>query len=265
MKKHAWALNMKISPIRTETIDRMTVYVFESNQKLGQRAAEDLAAPLSRIIDQRGLANVILATGNSQLTFFDALKAQSGINWEKVNVFHMDEYLGMSERNPASLVRSMREKVVNFVHPHGFYPIRGDSSDITSELKRYTDLLREFPPDVCVLGIGENTHLGFNDPPADFETKETIHVVDLDLKCRMQQVGEGHFQTLNDVPRRAITLTVPALISPTHVLAVVPEARKAPAVRAALKGPVTPDCPASILRTQSRVTMYLDLDSASLL
>jgi glucosamine-6-phosphate deaminase len=259
------AFKMKISPIRSETVDRMAVYVFDSNEKLGQRAAEDFVVLVSRIIEQQGIANVILATGNSQLTFLSALRVQTGIHWEKVNVFHMDEYLGMSELNPASLARTIREKFVDFVHPYGFYPILGDSSSIESELKRYADLLREFPPDVCVLGIGENTHLGFNDPPADFQTKEVIHVVDLDLKCRMQQVGEGHFQTLDDVPRHAITLTVPALLSAKYVLAVVPEARKATAVRAALKGPVTPNCPASILRTQPHVTMYLDRDSASLL
>jgi glucosamine-6-phosphate deaminase len=258
-------LKMEISSIKSYTVDRMTVHVFESNEKLGQRAAEDSAVLLSHVLDQRGQANIILATGNSQLTFFDALKTQKSIEWDRINVFHMDEYLGMSEQNPASFARYIREKLVDFVHPFGFYPIRGDSSDIISELKRYTDLLREFRPDVCVLGIGENTHLAFNDPPADFQTKEVIHLVDLDLECRMQQVGEGHFLTLSDVPKRAITLTVPALLSAKHVLAVVPEARKAAAVRAALEGPVTPECPASILRNQPHVTMYLDRESASLI
>ena len=256
---------MKIFPVESNTFDRMPVRIFESNEKLGQRAANDLAVLLSQIIDKQGRAAIILATGNSQLTFFSALRAQKGISWDKVNVFHMDEYLSMSDRHPASFARFIREKLVDFVHPAGFYPIRGDSSDVKSELKRYTNLLREFRPDVCVLGIGENDHLAFNDPPADFETKEVIHVVNLDVKCRMQQVGEGHFLTLRDVPKRAITLTVPALLAVKNVLAVVPEARKAAAVKAALKGPVTPDCPASILRTQSHVTMYLDRESASLL
>lgn len=256
---------MKIQPIEYDTVDRMAVHIFESNEKLGQRAADDLAVLLSQIMDEQGRAAVILATGNSQLTFFSALRAQKGISWGRVNVFHMDEYLGMSEQHPASFARYIREKLVDFIHPAGFYPIRGDSSDVRSELKRYTNLLREFRPDVCVLGIGENGHLAFNDPPADFQTKEVIQVVNLDHKCRMQQVGEGHFLTLGEVPKRAITLTVPALLAVKNVLAVVPEARKAPAVKAALKGPVTPDCPASILRTQSHVTMYLDCESASLL
>lgn len=256
---------MKIQPIESNTVDRMVVHVFESNSKLGQRASDDFAALLSRIIDDRGQAAVILATGNSQLTFFSALRAQKGISWDKVSVFHMDEYLGMSDQHPASFPRYIREKLVDAVHPAGFYPIRGDSPDVESELKRYTNLLRELRPDLCALGIGENGHLAFNDPPADFQTPELIHVVNLDLKCRMQQVGEGHFLTLEDVPKRAITLTVPALLGVKHVLAVVPEARKAAAVKAALEGPITPDCPASILRTHPHVTMYLDRESAALL
>ena len=177
----------------------------------------------------------------------------------------MDEYLGMSGHHPASFARYIREKLVGFVNPEAFYPIRGDAPDVGAELKRYADLLGRHPADVCVLGIGENGHLAFNDPPADLETDQVIHIVDLDQKCRMQQVGEGHFPTLDDVPRQAITLTVPALLAAKRVLAVVPEARKARAVQAALEGPLTPDCPASILRTRPHVTMYLDKDSAALL
>jgi glucosamine-6-phosphate deaminase len=239
------------------------VHVFESNNDLGQRAGDDFAELLSRVVEDRGQAVVILATGNSQLTFFRALRAQNGIPWSKVRVFHMDEYLGMSDEHPASFPRYIREKLVDVVKPAGFYPIRGDSPDVESELTRYANLLREHPPDLCVLGIGENGHLAFNDPPADFQTPELIHVVNLDLKCRMQQVGEGHFLTLEDVPKRAITLTVPALLRVKHVLAVVPEARKAAAVKAALQGRITPDCPASILRTHPHVTMYLDRESAA--
>jgi glucosamine-6-phosphate deaminase len=177
----------------------------------------------------------------------------------------MDEYLGMSDQHPASFPRYIREKLVDHVIPRAFYPMRGGAADVEAELARYAALLEEHPPDACVLGIGENGHLAFNDPPADFETEASIHVVGLDRRCRMQQVGEGHFATLADVPRQAISLTVPALLAAERVLAVVPEARKAEAVRAALEGPVTPACPASILRTQAHVTMYLDTESASLL
>jgi glucosamine-6-phosphate deaminase len=142
--------------------------------------------------------------------------------------------------------------------------MRGDAPDVGAELARYAGLLAAHPPDACVLGIGENGHLAFNDPPADFDTQSAIHVVELDPRCRAQQVGEGHFASLEEVPRRALSLTVPALLAPPHVLAVVPEARKAEAVQAALYGPVSPECPASILRTQPHVTLYLDAESARL-
>jgi glucosamine-6-phosphate deaminase len=242
----------------------MPVHVFGSNAALGRRAADDLASILTSAIAERGEASVILATGNSQLTFMQALRALPGIDWSKIVVFHMDEYLGMSDQHPASFPLYIREKLTDHVQPRAFFPMRGDAPDVEAELARYRALLAQHPPDACVLGIGENGHLAFNDPPADFDTQAVIHVVDLDERCRMQQVGEGHFATLADVPRQALSLTVPALLAPAQVLAVVPEARKAEAVRAALYGPVTPDCPASILRTQPHVTLYLDRDSARL-
>jgi len=256
---------MSIQPMESKTFERMQVHIFESKELLGQRAAHDLVTLISRLVNQQGKATVILATGNSQLTFFDALLTLKTVPWNKVTLFHMDEYLGMSNEHPASFARFIQEKLVDSVHPAAFYHIRGDSSDADSELKRYNNLLREFPPDICVMGIGENGHLAFNDPPADFETEEVIHLVKLDSRCRMQQFTEGHFPTLDDVPKRAFSLTVHALLDVKHALVVVPELRKAPAVKAALQGPVTRDCPASILRTKSNVTLYLDRESASLL
>ena len=258
-------LKVSTRPIESKTFDRITVHIFQSNEALGRSAAEHFGNLVTRVAHERRRAVVILATGNSQLTFMSALRAKEDLPWSRVTVFHMDEYLGISDQNPVSFPRYIREKLVNYVHPAAFYPIRGDTSDVEQELKRYSDLLREFPPDICVLGIGENGHLAFNDPPADFQTKEVIHVVTLDERCRLQQVNEGHFRRLDHVPRQAITLTVPSLLAAKYVVAVVPEARKASAVKAALLGPVTPDCPASILRTKPNVTMYLDLESASLL
>jgi len=256
---------MSVQPIRTLYIDQIPVHVFESNAALGKRAADDLAELLAQAIADHGMASIILATGNSQLSFMQALRVKPEVEWEKMVVFHMDEYLGMSDRHPASFPKYIREKLTDHVHPRAFYPMRGDAPDVDAELARYAGLLDQYPADVCVLGIGENGHLAFNDPPADFETDKVIHIVHLDQKCRMQQVGEGHFATLDDVPTQALSLTVPALLKANRVLAVVPEARKAEAVRASLQGPVTPDCPASILRTQPHVTMYLDVDSASML
>jgi glucosamine-6-phosphate deaminase len=256
---------MTVQSIRTLQVDRMPVHVFDSNAALGRRAAGDLSTILQTAIAERGMASLILATGNSQLTFMEALRDLSGIDWQAVVVFHMDEYLGMSDDHPASFPRYIREKLTDHVHPRAFYPMRGDAPDVEAELARYRALLAAHPPDACVLGIGENGHLAFNDPPADFHTQAVIHVVELDERCRGQQVGEGHFATLDDVPRQALSLAVPALLDPPHVLAVVPEARKAEAVRAALYGPVTPECPASVLRTKPHVTLYLDRESAALL
>ena len=249
----------------TAHYDRLPVAVYDANEDLGAAAAGDLAAILARTIAERGEAAVILATGNSQLAFLRALRGRADVDWQRVRVLHMDEYLGMDERHPASFRRYLREQLVDAVRPLAFYGIAGDAPDAAAELRRYAGLLAEHAPAACVLGIGENGHLAFNDPPADFGTGEAIHVVALDEACRRQQVGEGHFPSLEAVPTHAISLTVPALLRPPHVLAVVPEARKAPAVRAALEGPVTPACPASILRTAAHARLYLDRDSAALL
>jgi glucosamine-6-phosphate deaminase len=255
---------MTVQPIRSLKVDQMPVHVFDSNAALGQRAAEDLAEILAAAIAERGEASVILATGNSQLSFMEALRDRPGIAWSAVTVFHMDEYMGMSDTHPASFPLYIRDKLTDHVRPRAFHAMRGDAPDVEAELARYAGLLAQYPPDACVLGIGENGHLAFNDPPADLYTQSVIHVVELDERCRGQQVGEGHFATLDDVPPRALSLTVPALLAPAHVLAVVPEPRKAQAVQAALYGPVSPACPASILRTQRHVTLYLDRDSARL-
>lgn len=243
----------------------MQISVFDSKRALGQAAANDLAEILQATVAAQGKAAIILATGNSQLEFLHALATRTGIAWNKIVVFQMDEYLEISEQHPASFRRFHREHLIDLVHPRAFYGIEGDAADLDAEMARYTALLAEHLPIACVLGIGENGHLAFNDPPADFKTQKQIHIVTLDEACRRQQVGEGHFPNLDAVPTQALSLTVPALLKPKHVMAVVPERRKAEAVKAALEGPVTPDCPASILRTQAHVRMYLDGESASLL
>lgn len=249
----------------TRHMGHIAVTIYDTPEELGRAAARDLGDILAQAIAANGETAVVLATGNSQLPFFQALREVPEIRWDRITVLHMDEYLGMDERHPASFRRYLREQLVDVLHPRAFLGIIGDTSDPIVEAERYTALLRTHAPIATVLGIGENGHLAFNDPPADFTTKRLVHVVELDQACRSQQVGEGHFATLDDVPRQALSLTVPALLSTQHVLAIVPERRKAIAVRAALKGPVTPDCPASILRTQPHVRMFLDRDSASLL
>jgi glucosamine-6-phosphate deaminase len=251
--------------VKTFNYNKIPVKVFDTNQALGEAAAADLGKILKDHITEYGQAAAIFATGNSQLSFFSALRQLEGILWQKVTIFHMDEYLGMQASHPASFRRYLHEKIVDIVRPENFFGIEGDTSNIEAELARYTSLLQEYQPVACVLGIGENGHLAFNDPPADFNAKNDIQVVNLAQSARQQQVGEGHFALLEDVPKQAITLTIPTLLRPRHVLAVVPERRKANAVKAALEGPISPDCPASILRSQDHVTLYLDRESACLL
>jgi len=249
--------------LRTLNVEKMPVFVFETSKSLGEAVADEFERIVISEINSKGEVSVILATGNSQLSFMEALRTKKNIPWDKVYCFHMDEYLGMSEEHPASFQRYIKEKLVNHVHPKEFYAIKGDTDNVNEELERYRNLLIKHKPSICVLGIGENGHLAFNDPPADFETKELIHVVNLDKACRLQQVNEGHFPSIDAVPAQAITLTVPALLTANHVFAVVPELRKADAVLNSLYGPVTPDCPASILKTQNSTRLYLDKNSAS--
>jgi glucosamine-6-phosphate deaminase len=243
----------------------MKLGIFNSNAALGQAAAEDFAKIVKHAVEENGEAAVILATGNSQLTFIHALGDHPDIPWQKVYVFHMDEYLGMDEEHPASFRRFLKEKIANVFYPRAMFGIEGDAEDVEAELVRYGELLSVHQPVVCVMGIGENGHLAFNDPPADFDTDKTIHIVTLDHICRQQQVGEGHFDSIDEVPEQALSLTVRALLKPPHVMVLVPEARKAKMVRDALHGPITENCPASILRTHEHVTLYLDPDSSALL
>ncbi len=245
-------------------VGEMAVAVCGSNRVLGWSAAHDFAAAVQAELQTRDAISIIFATGNSQLSFLSALRDLS-LPWERISVFHMDEYLGLRADHPASFRRFIREKISEPFHPRATYYIEGDAPDIDAELARYDGLLREHAPVICVLGVGENGHLAFNDPPADFHTDKLIHVVTLDQVCRQQQVGEGHFPNFDAVPKQAISLTVPALLKQKYLFALVPEMRKAKAIQAALEGPVTENLPASILRTQKQVTLYLDWDSASLL
>lgn len=252
-------------PVWERRYGQLQVATYPSAGALGAAAAAAFAATVRDALRFRRTVAVILATGNSQLPFFAALRSRSDIDWSRIDVFHMDEYLGMSPGHPASFRRYLHEQLVDAVGPREFHGLRGDAGDVREEIRRYTALLSEFEPLVCVLGIGENGHLAFNDPPAAFSTGELVHVVDLDEPCRRQQWTEGHFPALDAVPRRALSLTIPALLRPSHVFALVPEKRKAEAVRNALEGPVTPQCPASILQETPHARLFLDPESSSLL
>ena len=248
--------------------DALVVRVYETVDALASAAAHDASAILRTALDARGHANVMLATGSSQLRFLARLveTAGSAIDWSRVTGFHMDEYVRLAPTHPASFRRYMRERVAAHLGFGDFHYIDGSARDPEREAERYARLIEQHHIDLCCLGIGENGHLAFNDPPvADFDDPFGVKVVVLDDRCKQQQVGEGHFASLADVPPRAITVTIPGLLSARRVIAIVPEARKAEPVRAALEGPVSTACPASILRLQSHATLYLDRDSASLL
>ena len=251
-------------PVRSFDVDQATVRVHATPEDLGRDAAVEAAATIAAAVAARGTAHVMFATGNSQLAFLDALTTQGDVDWSNLVGYHMDEYVGIDADHPASFRRYLRERIVDRVHPQRFHYLAGDTPDPEGECKRYASLLAGHRLDLCCLGIGENAHLAFNDPPAaDFDDPELVKIVVLDERCRRQQVGEGHFASIDAVPPRAITVTIPGLLAARRVLAVVPEARKRGPVLVALTGPVSADCPASILRTQPHVLVELDADSAA--
>ncbi len=248
------------------TFEAMVVKVGVDSAEMASAAAGDAAGVIRAAIASRGEANVMFATGNSQLGFLDVLVGLDGLDWSRVEVFHMDEYVGLGRDHPAGFQRYIRERVAQRVAPRRAHYLHGDAPDPEDECRRYAALLATHPLDLCCLGVGENGHLAFNDPPvADFDDPSDVKVVELDPACRAQQVGEGHFAGIDDVPSHAVTVTIPALLRAHQVIAVVPESRKAGPVSRALLGPVTPACPASVLRTCGQVRMYLDSESAALL
>jgi glucosamine-6-phosphate deaminase len=208
----------------------------------------------------------VVATGNSQLAFVRALRDEPDIPWQAVTIFHMDEYLGIPADHPASFRRWIKENIEDPFSPARVHYIDGDVEDPEAESRRYEQLLKEAPLDLVCLGIGENGHIAFNEPyQANFQDPLWVRKIELDDRSRKQQVGEGHFAGVDDVPRFAISLTVPALLAPQAVQATVPELRKASAVRAALTGPVSTACPASVLREHPNAVLFLDGESSSLL
>src|SRR3712207_50306 len=211
-------------------------------------------------------STIVVATGASQFEMLDALVAEPGIDWPRVTAFHLDEYVGLPETHPASFRKYLRDRFVSRVPRLGrFVPVHGDASDLEAEVDRLNALLGPRDVDVCFAGIGENCHLAFNDPPADFGVDAPYIVVTLDEACRRQQMGEGWFPTLQDVPERAISMSIRQILKSRRVILSVPDARKAQAVRAAVEGPISPEYPASVLQAHENCILYLDPPAASLL
>lgn len=242
----------------------MDITVSPDASEMGRRAAELGAKLIRTAVSQRGAANIIVATGASQFEIFAHLTARDDVDWAKVTGFHLDEYLGMSADHPASFRKYLKERFVDHLSLAAFHYIDGET-DAGAECRRVGELITKHPIDVAFIGIGENGHLAFNDPPADFETEAPYMVVDLDDACRRQQLGEGWFSTLDDVPRRAISMSIRQIMKSAAILCSVPDERKAEAVKAAVEGPVTPNLPASILQQHPHATLLLDQAAASLL
>lgn len=252
--------------LRRASYGKARVQVYASKPSLGRAAAAEAAGLIRAAIARSGMARVIVATGNSQLDMIDALTRQETLDWRAVEVFHMDEYVGISDQHPASFRRWIRERLELAAHPGAIHYLASDAPDIDAEIERYSRLLTSAPIHLALVGFGENGHIAFNDPPvADFNDSRTVKRVTLDERCRRQQVGEGHFPDIDSVPKEALTVTCPGLFRAEAWISAVPEARKAEAVRNALEGPISVACPASIVRTHPNATVYLDIESASLL
>jgi glucosamine-6-phosphate deaminase len=244
----------------------LSIHVLETREALGREAGSRAASLLREAIREQGWARVIFSAANSQLPMLEVLTNCPEINWKRVEVFHVDEYHGMLAAHPASFAGWVKRNVEDRVHPAKVHYLQGDASNITAECQRYSDLLTVAPIDISFLGFGENGHIGFNDPhEADFRDSLRVRAVTLDERCRQQQVNEGHWPGLNAVPDMGLTLTCPTLVDATYVICCVPGATKARAVRDALEGPVSPACPASLLRTHDQADLYLDTESAALL
>jgi glucosamine-6-phosphate deaminase len=247
------------------TCGKAHVYVYNSVSALGQAAAEKAAELINSALSARGRARVIIATGNSQLTLVESL-VRANIDWNVMEVFHMDEYVGLPADHPASFRRWIKTRVADIVHPAKVNYLAGDAPDLDQEIERFSALLNQAPIDLAFVGFGENAHIAFNDPPvANFRDPATVKRVKLDERCRAQQAGEGHFKDVESVPADALTITCPGLFRAGAWICSVPDQRKAEAVRCAFEGPISETCPASIVREHPNASVYLDHASASLL
>jgi glucosamine-6-phosphate deaminase len=243
----------------------MDIHIFETKAAMGEAAAGQTAAWLNEAILSRGEANLILATGASQFEMLASLVEQD-VDWSKVMVFHLDEYIGLPASHPASFRKYLSERFAAKVPDlRKFHYVNGEAADLAAECRRLGELLKNRVVDVACIGIGENGHLAFNDPPADFETDQAYIVVDLDEACRRQQLGEGWFPTLEDVPAQAISMSMRQIMKSEAIICTVPDARKADAVKKAVEGPVSPELPASILQEHPQCKLYLDEPAAALL
>jgi len=243
----------------------MITRIFKDKASTSKAAADQASGLLRALIAAKGSAVIIVATGASQFDFLAYLCAASDIEWSKVRMFHLDEYVGMSDQHPASFRKYLKERFLSKLGITDYHLIQGDAPDIHAEITRMNERIEKYHPDLAFVGIGENGHLAFNDPPADFEVDDPYILVTLDEKCKKQQMGEGWFPTLADVPSQAVSMSIKQIMRTPSIICTVPSAVKAEAVRDCLEKEISPVYPASILRTHPDCTIFLDEDSAALL
>jgi glucosamine-6-phosphate deaminase len=253
------------NPLLTVEAAVMVIKIFSDKGSLSKAAAEQAAVAIRNAIQERGGSRVIAATAASQLEFLDALTKAPDIDWPRVEVFHLDEYIGLPISHPGSFRKMLLEQLIRKTGIKNYHLLHGDAVNPSEVVHRIGRELSSAPIDIAFLGIGENGHIAFNDPPADFKTEEPYIIVNLDEACRRQQVGEAWFADISQVPKQAISMSVRQILKSKEILAVVPDVRKAQAIKACFEGEISPMAPASILRTHPNATIYLDKNSASLL
>lgn len=249
--------------IRNFKKDNLEVFIYPDRDALGFNAAENVSKKIEEILKKKSEIRIVFAAAPSQNEFLKYLLQKENIDWSKITAFHMDEYIGLREDSDQLFSKYLKDhffdkikfKKINYINPQ--------NENVISECKRYSDLISENPIDIVFMGIGENGHIAFNDPPvADFDDPEIVKIVELDEACKQQQVNDGCFKNINEVPKQAFTLTIPALMSAEFLSVVVPGKNKAEAVKKTLTGKIIEDCPASILRKHENAILYLDPDSA---
>ncbi len=243
----------------------MLLKIFRDKGSLSHAAAEQAASAIRHAIAGQGRARIVVATAASQIEFLDALTRASGIDWTKIEAFHLDEYIGLPITHPGSFRLMLLKQLIQRTGITNYHLLDGDAKDAAAVARRVGEALAADPVDIAFLGIGENGHIAFNDPPADFKREEPYIIVDLNAACREQQVGEAWFSEISQVPKQALSMSVRQILKARKILAVVPDFRKARAVKACVEGEISPEFPASILRTHPDATIYLDTSSASML
>lgn len=250
--------------IKTLVIDNLQIKIGNTVDEMGLLSATDVANCIRRFLEKQDEINVVFAAAPSQLSFLYHLEKQENIDWSRVNVFHMDEYIGVGIEQTQSFAKFVKEYVVDKFNPKQYFYIKGDALDTDEECFRYSSLLAVYPPDIVCCGIGENGHIAFNDPcEADFNDKKMVRVVNLDGLCRKQQVNDKCFEKIEDVPKQAYTLTIPALMQAKEIFCIVPGKQKANAVERTLFGEISHSCPASILRRHNKSWLYCDVNSGA--